>query len=446
MYILRTRLVHHTELGLLQLVVDDEVHWTEKTGLEEYLASDRKRSMSLGEPLSRFALINDDSGTPRWLVWSIHHAMYDGWSMSLVMAAVSHAYAGKLVEQGPQFQSFIKYIQRQDDRRAIEYWQKALQGFDAALFPPAVPSVKQPVADSVVKHSFPIPKNTSGGITLSMLIRAAWALVVGRMADTNDVVFGSTLYGRNAAVPGLDKMVAPTIATVPIRVRFAGTQKVVEYLETVQQEGAEMIPYEQTGLQKIASVSPEGQKACRFQTHVVIQPEDSSQGKCLLGKWQSRSQEQWFSTYALTLEIWLGLDGISASAMFDSRVIEDWVVTKTLQRLEWVIYQLLSASPTQTLGEVKISTADDLEQIWQWNERVPEQVNRCVHDLLADQVQAWPERPAICAWDGELSYRKLDALSTELSIRLRQLGIGSTHDLVPLCFEKSMWTAVAVYG
>ncbi|KAL8963052.1 MAG: hypothetical protein Q9183_005060, partial [Haloplaca sp. 2 TL-2023] len=74
MYILRTRLVHHTELGLLQVVVDEKAHWTENTGLEEYLASDRQRSMSLGEPLSRFALINDESGTPRWLVWSIHHA------------------------------------------------------------------------------------------------------------------------------------------------------------------------------------------------------------------------------------------------------------------------------------------------------------------------------------------------------------------------------------
>lgn len=271
-------------------------------------------------------------------------------------------------------------------------------------------------------------------------------MVVGRMGDTNDVVLGSTVYGRNAAVPGLDKMVAPTIATVPIRVKLAGDQKVIDYLETVQQEAAEMIPYEQTGLQKIATVSPEAKKACRFQTHVVIQPEDHTQGECLLGKWQSGSQEQWFSTYALTLEVWLGVDGISASAMFDSSIIEAWVVRAMLQRLEFVIGQLVSASLTQTLSEVKMCTAGDTEQIWQWNKRIPEQINRCVHDLLTDQVQARPNCLAICAWDGELSYSHLDTLSTELSTSLRQLGIGSTHGLVPLCFEKSMWTAVAVYG
>lgn len=444
--ILRTRLAHHNDLGLLQLVLDDKAHWTETTGLDEYLASDRKRSMSLGEPLSRFALVRDESGKPQWLIWTIHHAIYDGWSISLAMDAVSQVYAGNLIEQGPQFQTFIKYVQRQDDNRAAEYWQKTLQGFDAAPFPPPVPSVEQPVADSVVEHSFPSPKNTSRGITTSMLIRAAWALVVGRMANANDVAFGSTLYGRNAAVTGLDKMVAPTIATVPVRVRFAGTQKVFDYLEAIQQEAAEMIPYEQTGLQKIASISPESQKVCQFQTHVVIQPEDSSQGKSLLGQWQSGSQEQWFSTYALTLELWLGADGISASAMFDSRMIEPWVVKKMFQRLEWVIYQLDHATVTQTLSDIEVSLADDLEQIWQWNETVPEQVNRCVHDLLADQVQARPNNTAICAWDGELTYSNLDVLSTKLSINLREMGIGLAKDLVPLCLEKSVWTAVAILG
>ncbi|KAL8975411.1 MAG: hypothetical protein Q9197_000350 [Variospora fuerteventurae] len=395
--ILRTRLAHHNDLGLLQLVLDDKAHWTETTGLEKYLAADRKRWMNLGEPLSRFCLVRDESGMSKWLVWTIHHAIYDGWSIQLVMDAVTQAYIGERIEPGPQFQTFIKYVQGQDGKRAAEYWQKALDGFDTAPFPPPVPSVQEPVADSFVEYSLSSPKNTSGGITTSMLIRAAWALVLGRMANANDVTFGSTLYGRNAAVASLDKMVAPTIATVPVRVRFAGNQKVSDYLEVIQQEAAEMIPYEQTGLQQIAGICPEGQKVCQFQTHVVIQPEDSSQGKGLLGKWQSGSQEQWFSTYALTLELRLGAHSISASAMFDSRMIEAWLVKKMFQRLEWVIHQLDHATPTQTLNDIEMSVADDLEQIWQWNETVPEQVNRCVHDLLSDQVEARPRNPAICA-------------------------------------------------
>ncbi|KAI4144020.1 MAG: hypothetical protein LQ341_002751 [Variospora aurantia] len=299
----------------------------------------------------------------KWLVWTIHHAIYDSWSIQFVIDAITQAYIGDRSEPGPQFQSFIKYVQGQDGKKAAEYWQKALEGFNTAPFPPPVPSVEEPVADSFVEYSLPSSKNTSGGITISMLIRAAWALVLGQMANASDVAFGSTLYGRNAAVAGLDKMVAPTIATVPVRVRFAGTQKVSDYLEAIQQEATEMTPYEQTGLQQIAGICPEGQRVCQFQTHVVIQPEDSSQGKGLLGQWPSGSHEQWCSTYALTLELRLGAHSISASATFDSRIIEAWMVKKMFHRLELVIHQLDHATPTQTLSDIESSVADDLEQI-----------------------------------------------------------------------------------
>jgi non-ribosomal peptide synthetase component F len=66
-----------------------------------------------------------------------------------------------------------------------------------------------------------------------------------------------------------------------------------------------------------------------------------------------------------------------------------------------------------------------------------------VHDLFADQAAAQPESPAICAWDGELIYSELDALSTRLAGHLLSLGV-KPDDVVPLCFEKSMWTVVAM--
>nr|AHZ65449.1 peramine synthetase [Epichloe coenophiala] len=446
MPILRTRIAQHNHFGLVQLVLDDRADWDEAKGLEKYLAADRKCSMGLGEPLSRFALVRDEEGTCKWLVWTVHHAIYDGWSIRLVTDAVAEAYGGQSIPQGPQFQAFIKYVQDQDERAAMNYWQRNLQGFDSAPFPPNVPSVVEPVADAAVAHSFATPSGDHGCITTSMLIRAAWALVVGRMANSNDVVFGSTLHGRNAAVTGLDEMVAPTIATVPVRVRFCSTQYVSSYLQAITQEAAEMMPYEQTGLQRIAALTSDAEKACKFQTHVVIQPEDCIPGRSLLGQWRSDSQDQWFSTYALTIEVWLRSDGILASAMFDSRTIQSWVVKGMLQRLEWTMHQLHHATPSQILGEINVSSAEDLEQIWQWNEKVPEPVNRCIHDLLADQVQARPDSPAICAWDGELTYRKLEELSTKLSHSLLQLGAGFHKGLVPLCFDKSMWTAVAILG
>src|SRR5690242_1874055 len=100
-------------------------------------------------------------------------------------------------------------------------------------------------------------------------------------------------------------------------------------------------------------------------------------------------------------------------------------------------------SPEGSLGEVKLMPKGSLKQLSQWNADMPSAADRCVHDLFAEQAQARPDAPAICAWDGELTYGELDALSTKLAGRLIQLGV-QPEDVVPLCFEKSMWTVVAM--
>ncbi|KAE8822063.1 hypothetical protein PTNB85_10544 [Pyrenophora teres f. teres] len=77
------------------------------------------------------------------------------------------------------------------------------------------------------------------------------------------------------------------------------------------------------------------------------------------------------------------------------------------------------------------------------NYEIPGVTNKCIHDLFAEQVLAQPNAPAICAWDGKMSYSVLDNLSTTLAGYLVKIGV-KPEDVVPLCFEKSMWTVVAM--
>ncbi|OBT81759.1 hypothetical protein VE02_09741 [Pseudogymnoascus sp. 03VT05] len=74
----------------------------------------------------------------------------------------------------------------------------------------------------------------------------------------------------------------------------------------------------------------------------------------------------------------------------------------------------------------------DLHDVWTWNAKVPEAVDACVYDLIAERTEQQPDAPATCAWDVELTYRELD----ELSRQLVRLGVGPNM-IVPLCFEKS---------
>ncbi|GAP91098.2 putative non-ribosomal peptide synthetase [Rosellinia necatrix] len=445
--VLRSRTIQADDIGLLQVVLNEDIEWTMTSDFHRYLEADRERVMQLGEPLTRYAIIHDDAGIPRSFVWTVHHAIYDGWMVPLIVDMVVRAYHGEELDQAPQFQTFIHYIQSRDREEMEVYWKQALEGFTSTPFPSLSQSINEPPLSCVAERQISL-RTTHSEFTESTVLRAAWALVAGRMTNSDDVIFGVTVSGRSTPVPGIDRMSGPVIATVPLRTRLSGTQRVSDYLKNAQRQATDMIPYEQMGLQHIAKLSPEARQATKFQTLLLVQPEKNTTIYNEIGKWQfGDDQERWFNTYALTLEVYLDQDDPGKAiitAFFDSRAIESAMVQRLLMCLEHVIHQLERAHPGQLLDEIEILTPTDREEIWDWNHSLPLPIECCAHSIVEERARLQPSVPAICAWDGELTYGTLNQLAERLAVHLHvDLGI-APGSLVPLCFEKSMWMAVAM--
>jgi hypothetical protein len=305
--ILRTRFAQHTVTGFVQVVLDEPIHWIGATGLDEYLADDRKRPMELGLPLARYALVKDAApGDCRWLVWTVHHAICDGWTAALIKEALVAALQGHPISPGPPFQTFIDYTRKYDQEASVRYWKEGLADCECPPFPSWPLSVDQPLAQGIMSTTIPQPRLSRRNITASTCIRAAWGLTIGRMTSSAEAVFGVTVSGRNAPIAGIEAMVGPTFATVPVRVKLDDGETVSSYLHAVQQQSIGMIPFEQTGLQAIARMSSPGcRDACMFQSVLVIQPQEeiSSAVQEAFGAWKDVSQKEWLNTYALMLEI-----------------------------------------------------------------------------------------------------------------------------------------------
>ncbi|KAL7912426.1 hypothetical protein GGI35DRAFT_491032 [Trichoderma velutinum] len=445
MPLLRTRIITSQNDNLLQVVVDEKIHWITATdGLESYLTADRHKSMGIGQPLSRFALIKNSQGSVKWLTWTLHHAIYDGWSFPLLLRALNDAYRGATLDDPPPFNRFIKYISERDNESADKYWQDTLGDFDNAPFPTLPASVPQPITDTIIEHSVSLTgQQKSSSITLSTLIRAAWGLVMGASTNTADVVFGMPVSGRTAPVIGIDSMAGPTLATVPVRIRWNNNLKLIDYLESVHHQTIEMMPFEQTGLRRIAKIGPGSEQACAFQTLVLIQPDLKSLEDDSLGKWTGIRDRE--STYALMLEIEMGINGFVTTASFDSRAIKPWIVRMLLERLEHVSAQLWRADSEALLSDVETMTKHDQDIIWGWNHDLPERVNELLHNIIHERAVENPESLALCAWDGDMTYKKLDELSTKLAFRLVDEGVVA-NQIVPVCFEKSKWATVSMLG
>ena len=95
------------------------------------------------------------------------------------------------------------------------------------------------------------------------------------------------------------------------------------------------------------------------------------------------------------------------------------------------------------VDQVELFTQRDLDQIQRWNLNFPPKVNSCIHDLVLKHAESSPQSPALCSWDGNLTYQGLDEISLRLAKYLLSAGI-KAGTIVPICFRKSMYAVIAM--
>ncbi|GLB04474.1 nonribosomal peptide synthase [Aspergillus tubingensis] len=447
--ILRTRIIQHSDIGFLQVVMREDMQWIHAKSLQQYLEKDKATHMGLGKPLVRCAIVTDEEANRRWFVLTLHHALYDGWSMPLLLQRLSDAYHG-LPERPthPKFKAFIRYIRGQSHERAVQYWRDNLAECDCEPFPALSSPVQQVKTDSEITHKLLSLNIRTPGVTPAILVRSACALLLSHRTNSDKVMLGITTSGRSAPITGIEKIVGPTIATIPLYVKIQQSQTVMDYLGTIQQQMTTMIPFEQFGLHNIAKASADARQACMFQTLLIIQPEEVEKADNTFGVWEKWQEPEWDNTYALVLEVQLGTGRVNAR--FDSNIIESWIVQDLLEGLDFVIGQLSTAQSDSRITDIPLVPPESLERILGWNNIVPSPVKATINSMMEKRVEKQPTAIAVHAWDGDLTYVELDHLAMNLATKLVRLGVGPSlpgpNNVVPLCFEKSKWAIVSILG
>lgn len=443
--ILRTKLVQTRRFGLLQVIFDEAIPWHASNNLNEYLNLDRASPMGLGSRLTRFGLVHEAGASRSSFVLTIHHALYDGHFLSRLLDSANRKYRGELPLNFLDFSLYMKHSAKARSAAADAYWRAYLDGFESPTFP-ILTTGAEPAAKSVEIRTHPLPRISGANVTIANVIRAAWALTLAKSSGVSDVVFGTTVSGRSASFQGIEHIAGPTISTVPVRVSVDRHKSVSSFLQEVQQQSIEMIPYEQTGLSHIQTLSPQANQACRFQTWLIIQPtEDNPEvaSNSNIANIRDASEESAFSTYALNLTCSYTQRNITVQADFDEKFISRWQMKLILDRFSYILDKLSPSHYDKPLSQLEMLSTDEYNQLWAMNGTVPRVNNRCIHQIIKDQALVTPHKPAICAWDGEVTYAELEESATKLSHELLLEGIGH-GDIIPICFEKSRLTAIAM--
>ncbi|KAJ5742341.1 acetyl-CoA synthetase-like protein [Penicillium manginii] len=442
--ILSTRIISRDPLGSFQAVVPGELPWVLYDDEETYLAK-ATSSFGLGEPLVQAVVVTNRSSKkgPRFIL-TMHHALYDAWSLPLLLVQAAAAIRGDLLKPRP-FSPFIAYLcDSKTKADADVFWRSKFTELEASCFPPLPTPAYTPNPTMSATHTISLPHGPVDGFTVSTKLRLAWALTLSQYSNTSDIVFGLTVTGRGAPVSGIEQMTGPTIATVPLRVWLDRDATITQALQRVQDQSIEMMAFEQTGLQNIRRLSDEAAAACRFQNLLVIQPRQRDDIPDLFTEPDILAEQDAFMTYALTILCESESGSVSVQATYDPQTITTTEVQRMLYQLAHMMGHIYQ-QPNKLIGDLSKISREDWRQLKEWNGEVPERMERCVHELIEERCRAQPMAPAVCAWDGDLTYGELDALSSALAAHLVERGVGP-EVFVPLCFEKSRWTTVAMLG
>jgi amino acid adenylation domain-containing protein len=423
--------------------------------LRQVLAEDLERSFDLTEPpLFRLALYELDENVHQ-LIWSYHHLLSDGWSQGLLLQELFTAYAAYAQGREPAlprtrpFRDYIAWLQRQDLEKAEAFWRQSLAGLTAPTFvlePDGRPEGPHP--EDSRRAILTLSPEASAALrevartrrlTLNTLVQGAWALLLSRMTGSDDVVFGTTVSGRPADLPGVESIIGLFINTLPVRMAVPPEGRLKEWLAAFQQRQVEIRRFEHSPLVEVQRWSDLPAGTPLFD-HILVFENLALPGEVSSAIPGLAIQEEAANTstnFPLNVVVIPGAR-LTLTALYDAARFHGAEVSRLLERLAGVL-AVFAADQDPLLGEIPVLLEAERQQaLIEWNDTwsmYPREAG--LPELFEQVARELPDAPALFDPQGEAwSYRRLDEESSRLARHLRRLGVGP-ESAVGISMERS---------
>jgi amino acid adenylation domain-containing protein len=258
---------------------EEENHW------QALLRRDRERGFDLSSaPLMRLTIARRASGQHR-VLWSMHHALLDGWSALVVFEEVLRDYTalvrGAEPEQGPapRFDRFVGWLDSQDRQRNEAFWRTTLATATEKLLLPGGRRSSRSSAErlrSTVALTAEETRQLSAvaqrlRVTINTLLMGAWTILLERHTGSGDVRFGVTVSERPAEIEGVERAAGLYLATVPVCAPKHDSAGVGEWLRRMQRALSDARAHGAHGLAAIHHWSPLAPGVPLFESLLVFE-------------------------------------------------------------------------------------------------------------------------------------------------------------------------------
>ena len=443
----------------------ESIDLTGSLNSEETIAKIKQENIQRGfdleiDALFRIKIIKVAANNYKMLM-SFHHIILDGWCNAILLNDLQEFYmlllAGQeyqVIQQGiePDYAhaDYVKYLAKMNTREAKEYWYELLEDYTTiASIPTTAAQIiqseenlsKQVVDRETSEQIRMLAKSLN--VTVNTLFESAWGVLLQNYTNTEDVVFGQVVSGRNSPIANIEEKVGLFINTIPVRVKNEKNADFTSIVTDLQRQLNQSSAHDLYSLSEIQNENELGNKLVQtivaFENYEETVPFETGAPQFLLVDIREETN------YALTLSIQNG-ESFTVNLLFDvskySKLGAENILAHFCQLLKAAVESpnqpissidfLTNKQRKMILSDFNQSTTDypnDISVTTAWKELLP---SCCNQVAVASEMQV-------------LTYEQLDALSTKLAYKLKSIGI-SKGDLVAVVADRKVETIVFFLG
>ncbi|WP_146192724.1 non-ribosomal peptide synthetase, partial [Streptomyces sp. A244] len=420
---------------------------------EKLVAADEATPFDLAAgPLIRAMLIRV-AADEHVLALSMHHVVSDEWSTRIFQRELMYLYAvlrdggePSLPTLPVQYADFAVW-QRQwltgeviEEQRA--YWKEQLTGAPTLELPTdrPRPALWSPVG-ATARFEVPEPTMTAlralsreHGTTMFMTLLAAFDVLLGRYAGSDDVVVGTPVANRNRAET--EDLIGFFVNTLVMRTDLSGDPTFAELLGRVRKVALDAYAHQDLPFEQLVDelvTERDRSRSPLFQVLFNYFTEDGRSADAPAGddglgpeSFPDDAGTTMTNRFDVRLVLTDGGGAMSGAIEYSTALFDAGTIDRMAGHFV-ALLGTLTADAHLSLGEVPMLTAAEHDQVVrQWNATAePLPAVGGVHELIAGRAARTPDAVAVVCGEDALDYAELMGRAGRLAHYLRSVGVGS---------------------
>ncbi|KAL8882572.1 MAG: hypothetical protein Q9198_000447 [Flavoplaca austrocitrina] len=287
-------------------------------------------SFSLDKPAVQYRILISKVDFSSDLYIKLDHGMYDG----TLLRIFDDQFVAMAKDLPPppvtEFNQAINHYSQSPNRKMLDFWSSLLKDAHFQWPPTPFPTI---IADTVLLRKTDPGTNEAArrkGVTAPIIFQTAWALLLGAMAGTTDVVFDNLLTGRNLPLDDPQNINGNCANFLPFRATFPHETRLSDLLRDTQSRFWETTDNGLVGLADIYKELDVPRAEAAAKTMFCFQPFDPPPPQQVDGQDSARhmrwvvmamSSNRMVFNYAFMCEVFKAENGFKVKFQFDSRVI-----------------------------------------------------------------------------------------------------------------------------